>query len=119
MKEQMHHLPPEVVAERLDEECRTNKQISCHVKLSPEADSRLVKIQQLLREENIKLSKTGVINLLLENLNVEYFSKDLSVLLGDKVQNEIVRLFLNSEMNDEDLKILKMMEKNRKQKTID
>ncbi|HGL3854482.1 TPA: hypothetical protein ACKE3U_003811 [Klebsiella aerogenes] len=113
MKEHMDNQPQEVVNERLNEK---RKPISCHLKLSPEADSKLVKIQHLLREENVKLSKTSVINILLENLNVEYFSKDLSTLFGGKIQNKIVQLYLNSEMNDDDLKLLKMMEQNNKKK---
>ena len=98
------------------ETTKTETTVSCHLKLTPEADRRLLKLQYLLRAENLKLSKTGIINHLLENLNVEYLSKDLSDIFGDKVRNDIVQVFLNSEMNDDDLKILKQMERNNKKK---
>lgn len=97
-------------AYRLDE----SRFINCHLKLSPIADRQLIKVQQLLKKENIKLSKTGVINLLLENLKTECFVDDLSTILGGKLQNKIAHVFLNSDMNNEDLEILKKMERNKK-----
>ncbi|WP_154943726.1 hypothetical protein [Klebsiella grimontii] len=90
------------------------KFVNCHLKLSPVADRQLVKIQQLLRNENIKLSKTGVINILLENLKTECFLGDISKIIGNRVQNKIAQVFLDSDMNDEDLEILKKMERNKK-----
>ncbi|HEE0491990.1 TPA: hypothetical protein R6321_005357, partial [Klebsiella pneumoniae] len=90
------------------------QQSRCHLKLTPEADSRLLKLQYLLQAENLKLSKTSIINHLLENLSVDYLSKDLSDIFGGKIRNDIVQVFLNSEMNDDDLKILQQMEKNNK-----
>lgn len=117
MKEQMNHQSSKVDVERQDQATQTKKPVNCHLKLSPEADGKLLKIQRLLRTENIKVSKTGIINLLLENLNVEYFGKDLSVIFGNKFHNDIVQLFLNSEMNEDDLKILKMMKNENKVKS--
>jgi hypothetical protein len=61
---------------------------------SPEADRRLLKLQYLLRNENLKLSKTGIINHLLENLNVEYLSKDLSDIFGTRSETISFRFFL-------------------------
>lgn len=90
------------------------KFVSCHLKLSPVADRQLLKIQQLLRNENIKLSKTGVINILLENLKTEFFLDDISKVIGTRRQNKIAQVFLDSDMNDEDLEILKKMERNKK-----
>lgn len=89
------------------------KFVNCHLKLSPVADKQLLKVQQLLRNDNIKLSKTGVINLLLENLNAELFLDDLSTILGNRLQNKIAQVFLNSDMNEDDLEILKKMERNK------
>lgn len=114
MKEYMDSKLPETITKQQGETPKTEKTVSCHLKLTPEADRRLLKLQYLLRAENLKLSKTGIINHLLENLNVEYLSKDLSDIFGDKVRNDIVQVFLNSEMNDDDLKILQQMEKNNK-----
>ena len=116
MKEYMDSKLPETITKQQGETTKTEKTVSCHLKLTPEADSRLLKLQYLLRAENLKLSKTRIINHLLENLNVEYLSKDLSDIFGDKVRNDIVQVFLNSEMNDDDLKILKQMERNNKKK---
>lgn len=116
MKEYMDSKLPETITKQQGETPKTEKTVSCHLKLTPEADRRLLKLQYLLRAENLKLSKTGIINHLLENLNVEYLSKDLSDIFGDKVRNDIVQVFLNSEMNDDDLKILKQMERNNKKK---
>ena len=116
MKEYMDSKLPETITKQQGETPKTEKTVSCHLKLTPEADRRLLKLQYLLRAENLKLSKTGIINHLLENLNVEYLSKDLSDIFGDKVRNDIVQVFLNSEMNDDDLKILQQMEKNNKKK---
>lgn len=90
------------------------KFINCHLKLSPVADRQLLKIQKLLRDQNIKLSKTGVINILLENLKTESFLGDISEVLGNKLQNKIAQVFLDSDMNEDDLEILKKMERNKK-----
>lgn len=109
MKEQMQHQPSKTDSDRGRQEAVTDRPVNCHLKLSAKADGKLLKIQHLLRAENIKLSKTCIINLLLENLNVGHFSKDLSDIFGDKIRNDIVQVFLNSEMNDDDLRILKKM----------
>lgn len=116
MKEQSQHKSDVAITKQHGDVYRQDdtKFISCHLKLSPVADKQLIKIQQLLRNDNIKLSKTGVINLLLENLNAELFLNDLSTILGDRLQNKIAQVFLNSDMNDEDLEILKRMERNKK-----
>lgn len=116
MKEQSQHNSNVAITKQHRDVHRQDdtKFISCHLKLSPVADKQLIKIQQLLRNDNIKLSKTGVINLLLENLNAELFLNDLSTILGDRLQNKIAQVFLNSDMNDEDLEILKRMERNNK-----
>ena len=116
MKEQMQHQPSKTDSDRGRQEAVTDRPVNCHLKLSAKADGKLLKIRHLLRAENIKLSKTCIINLLLENLNVKHFSKDLSDIFGDKIRNDIVQVFLNSEMNDDDLKILKQMERNNKKK---
>lgn len=116
MKEQMHPISNTADTEQRIEPHRKDVGgfVNCHLKLSPIADRQLLKVQHLLRQENIKLSKTGVINLLLENLKTEYFLEDLSKILGDKLQVKIAQVFLNSDMNDEDLEILKKM-KNKKE----
>lgn len=118
MKEQIHHLESEVDSAKHVEAYHQEgvKLVNCHLKLTPAADRQLIKIQHLLRNEKIKLSKTGVINLLLENLKTECFLEDLSLILGDKLKNKIAQVFLNSDMNDEDLEILKKMEANNKNK---
>lgn len=116
MKKHMDSKLSETITEQKDEAPQAGKTVSCHLKLTPEADSRLLKLQYLLQTENLKLSKTSIINHLLENLSVEYLSKDLSDIFGGKIRNDIVQVFLNSEMNDDDLKILQQMEKNNKKK---
>lgn len=116
MKKHMDSKLSETITEQKDEVPQTGKTVSCHLKLTPEADNRLLKLQYLLQAENLKLSKTSIINHLLENLSVEYLSKDLSDIFGGKIRNDIVQVFLNSEMNDDDLKILQQMEKNNKKK---
>ncbi|HHT4259143.1 TPA: hypothetical protein ACTYZB_004810 [Klebsiella variicola] len=93
------------------------KTISCHLKLTPKADQRLVKIQYLLREENIKISKADAINLLLENVDIDDIHKILSDLLADDINKKIAKVFLNSDLNDRDMEIIKAMGKNKLKKT--
>ena len=90
------------------------KFVNCHLKLTPSADKQLVKIQGLLRKSNARLSKTAIINLLLENISAETIQKELAPIIGNEIQNKIAQVFLNSEMNNEDLKLLnKMKERNK------
>lgn len=116
MKKQIQHLPRKDDTDQSNEpsSSKSDGVVNCHLKLTPNADRQLVKVQQLLRKENIKLSKTGIINLLLENLKTDFFIDDLSNILGNRLQNKIAQVFLNSDMNDHDLEILKKMERKNK-----
>ena len=99
MKEQMHPISNTADTEQRIEPHRKEVGgfVNCHLKLSPIADRQLLKV-------------------LLENLKTEYFLEDLSKILGDKLQIKIAQVFLNSDMNDEDLEILKKMKSKKENK---
>lgn len=89
-----------------------NKHINCHTKLSPVADNKLISVQTMLKKNKVKIAKSCLINMLIENLNVDELYKMARIHLEDELEQELTQLYKNTEMEEHDMEIIRQMMKN-------
>lgn len=88
-----------------------NRSISCQVKLTEQANDKLESFKMRLKERNIKMSKSDIINLVLTKLSTTEFEKIVtSMAAAEKAREKVIQIYENSGMTKEDLEdILKRL----------
>ena len=88
-----------------------NRSISCQVKLTEKANEKLGSIKTRLKERNIKMSKSDIINLVLTKMSTAEFEKiATSMAAAENARQKVLQIYENSGMTKEDLEdILKRL----------
>lgn len=88
-----------------------NRSISCQVKLTEKANEKLGSFKTRLKERNIKMSKSDIINLVLTKMSTAEFEKiATSMAATEKAREKVIQIYENSGMTKEDLEdILKRL----------
>ncbi|VDA16672.1 hypothetical protein BANRA_05190 [Klebsiella pneumoniae] len=87
-----------------------NRSISCQVKLT-EKPTKAWFVQKRLKERNIKMSKSDIINLVLTKMSTAEFEKiATSMAAAENARQKVLQIYENSGMTKEDLEdILKRL----------
>ncbi|MDW3815824.1 hypothetical protein IDF50_25835 [Klebsiella pneumoniae] len=93
MKEQMQHQLSKTDSDRGRQEALADKPVNCHLKLSAKADGKLLKIQHLLRAENIKLSKHASSTSCLKTLTSNTLVKIYLIFSVTRLETTLFRYF--------------------------
>jgi len=85
--------------------------ISCQVKLTEKANEKLGSFKKRLKERNIKMSKSDIINLVLTKMSTAEFEKiATSMAAAENARQKVLQIYENSGMTKEDLEdILKRL----------
>jgi dTDP-4-amino-4,6-dideoxygalactose transaminase len=88
-----------------------NRSISCQVKLTEKANEKLGSFKTRLKERNIKMSKSDIINLVLTKMSTAEFEKiATSMAAAENARQKVLQIYENSGMTKEDLEdILKRL----------
>ncbi|QJO97070.1 hypothetical protein HJX59_27035 (plasmid) [Klebsiella pneumoniae] len=88
-----------------------NRSISCQVKLTEQANDKLESFKTRLKERNLKMSKSDIINLVLTKMSTAEFEKiATSMAAAEKAREKVIQIYENSGMTKEDLEdILKRL----------
>lgn len=88
-----------------------NRSISCQVKLTEQANDKLESFKTRLKERNLKMSKSDIINLVLTKISTAEFEKiATSMAAAEKAREKVIQIYENSGMTKEDLEdILKRL----------
>ncbi|HBQ3201951.1 TPA: hypothetical protein ACYF2G_003816 [Klebsiella pneumoniae] len=88
-----------------------NRSISCQVKLTEQANDKLESFKTRLKERNIKMSKSDIINLVLTKISTAEFDKIVnSMAAAENARQKVLQIYENSGMTKEDLEdILKRL----------
>lgn len=87
-----------------------NRSISCQVKLTEKANEKLGSFKTRLKERNIKMSKSDIINLVLTKMSTAEFEKIATSMAAAENAKKVLQIYENSGMTKEDLEdILKRL----------
>ena len=88
-----------------------NRSISCQVKLTEQANDKLESFKTRLKERNLKMSKSDIINLVLTKISTAEFDKIVnSMAAAENARQKVLQIYENSGMTKEDLEdILKRL----------
>lgn len=80
----------------------------CQVALTEQANNKLTKFKAKLKDKNLKLSKSEIINVVLEKMSMAEFDKIASSLgatakASAKARERIMQIYENSNLTKEDL----------------
>lgn len=87
------------------------RSISCQVKLTEQANDKLESFKTRLKDRNLKMSKSDIINLVLTKISTAEFEKiAASMAAAEKAREKVIQIYENSGMTKEDLEdILKRL----------
>ncbi|EMO4782435.1 hypothetical protein RXR22_23480 [Raoultella ornithinolytica] len=81
-----------------------NRSISCQVKLTEQANDKLESFKTRLKERNLKMSKSDIINLVLTKISTAEFDKIVnSMAAAENARQKVLQIYENSGMTKEDL----------------
>lgn len=81
-----------------------NRSISCQVKLTEKANDKLESFKTRLKERNLKMSKSDIINLVLTKISTAEFDKIVnSMAAAENARQKVLQIYENSGMTKEDL----------------
>ena len=81
-----------------------NRSISCQGKLTEQANDKLESFKTRLKERNIKMSKSDIINLVLTKVGTAEFDKIVnSMAAAENARQKVLQIYENSGMTKEDL----------------
>lgn len=84
-----------------------DKAISCHLKLTPKADERLLNFQERMLKGGLKMSKADLVTYILENISIKELERiSAEDIMQKRKREKIEKIFKNSNLTKNDLDLL-------------